>query len=364
MTILRLAKRVPPLPGGQERHILELTREQAAAGHQVLLLYGDGDQTGGDGWSARQVAPARTSGSETWLSVRFGRDAARWVARHRPDFDLVHAHGDWPEALAAARIGRACGRPAVVTCHAAFGSQGFPYDWLRRRAFGRLDHIFAVCGTAADQLRELGVTVPIEVQHSGTRTALLAAVPRQEAPPPKLVAVGRLAPMKGYHDLLAAVRELLPRWPELQVDILGGGELSAELRAAAADLRGVRFHGDVGRDEVYRALRQAWVYVLSSVDLPRIMEGMPTTVIEAVAAGVPVVSTAVAGVPEVVQDGVHGLLVPQREPRALAAAIDRLLGDDELRRRIGRHNEEVGRSFDWAAVARVFTDFCERLAAR
>ncbi len=366
MKILRIAKRVPPCPGGQERHVLELTHEQAALGHAVTLLYGEGSLGGGDGWEALAVPwqPEASLGLGTRQSLSFTRAVRAWCADHPVDCDLVHAHGDYPEAWLAAELGRRWRVPAVTTVHASFGRRSWLRDQLRRRAFTRLDHVFCVSAHTGDQLRQMGVRRPITVQHSGTRIAPLRGIPREPSPAPQLVAVGRLVPLKGFDYLIEAVRLLVPSWPELRLDIFGAGPLEQELRALAAGLPQVHLHGEASRDEVYAALRQAWLFVLSSVDLPGIMEGMPTTVIEAMAAGLPVVATRVAGVPEVVRDGVHGLLVEPADAARLAAAIGRLLDDDQLRLKLGADNEAEGQAFDWREVAKVFTGVCERLVER
>ncbi len=252
----------------------------------------------------------------------------------------------------------------MCTVHASFGQRRWLWDRLRRYAFSRLDHVCCVSRNTADELQALGVRTPITVQHSGTRVAPLRAIPRDVSPPPRLVAVGRLAALKGFGYLLEATRALRAEWPDLQVDILGDGELRADLSAAAADLPGVTFHGGVDRDTVYRHLRGAWVFVLPSVDLPTIREGLPTTVVEALAAGVPVVATDVAGVPEVVHHEENGLLVPQGDAAALTAAIARLLRDPSLAARLS--STDVARSdrFDWSEVAKVFTQVGEQLVAK
>ncbi|MBI2300425.1 MAG: glycosyltransferase, partial [Armatimonadetes bacterium] len=189
MTILRLAKRVPPCLGGQERHVLELTLEQAALGHRVVLLYADGQATGGDGWEGHSVGRTGRLGSSL-ESLRFALAAQRYVRRHPTRFDLVHAHGDYAEAFAAVRLGRYHGCPAVLTCHGSFGRDQPWRVALRRAAFGRLGHLFLVSPEQAERVRRMGVATPVTVQHSGTRVGPLRAIPRSEAAAPLVVAVG------------------------------------------------------------------------------------------------------------------------------------------------------------------------------
>jgi glycosyltransferase involved in cell wall biosynthesis len=153
---------------------------------------------------------------------------------------------------------------------------------------------------------------------------------------PLIGEIGRLCEVKGQRELIEALA-LLPGTRLLLVgrDLEHGGAFQAELEREAERL-GVRdrvlFAGH--RDDADRLLTELDVLVL-----PSWTEGLPVAVLEAMARARPVVATPVGGTPEVVADGETGLLVPPRDPRALADAIGRLLADAELRRRMG----EAGR---------------------
>jgi glycosyltransferase involved in cell wall biosynthesis len=143
-----------------------------------------------------------------------------------------------------------------------------------------------------------------------------------------LVFAGRLGLQKSFETAL----EALARVPGVSLVVAGDGpERNAlERRSAELGLRArVRFLGSVPRDRVLRLFRAADASVL-----PSAWENFPHTVVEALAVGCPVIATAVGGVPEVVRDGENGLLVPARDPAALAAAIERFFGDAELRDRL------------------------------
>lgn len=142
---------------------------------------------------------------------------------------------------------------------------------------------------------------------------------------------GRLEPMKGFEYLVSAAKGLVDRGVRFELCIAGGGSQQAMLERHARDLgiaSCIRFLGPV-RDMAgyYRSLD---VFALPSVST----EGLPLVVLEAMASGVPVVATRLAGAPEVIEDGVNGLLVPPGDAGALAVALARLAGDDELRGRI------------------------------
>jgi glycosyltransferase involved in cell wall biosynthesis len=186
--------------------------------------------------------------------------------------------------------------------------------------------------------------------------------------PPVILAVGRLIEKKGFADLIDACALLAGCGRDFRCRIIGIGALWAELLAQAERL------GLLGRVELVGALPQNEVmremYAAAVLAMPCIVgkdgdrDGLPNVIQEALALGTPVVTTDVTGIPEVVRDGQTGLQVPQRDPPALAAALDRLLADPDLRVRLAaggrrlieaefdiRRNTEVRRALFRASVA-------------
>ena len=157
-----------------------------------------------------------------------------------------------------------------------------------------------------------------------------AAKPRE----PGLVAfAGRCREGKGVFDLLDAVSEIAPSQPALRLECAGDGDLGRLVERAAAlgiDER-VRLRGWIGARERDDLLARASIFVL-----PSHAEALPVSLLEAMAAGCAVVASRVGGIPDLVEDGVNGLLVPARDPSALAAALRRLLDDPDLAARLGR----------------------------
>jgi O-antigen/teichoic acid export membrane protein/glycosyltransferase involved in cell wall biosynthesis len=169
-----------------------------------------------------------------------------------------------------------------------------------------------------------------------TGAAAVAAL----AHPPTITCVARLEPVKNHGMLFEAVAQLLPRHPDLVVNLVGDGPLraDAEWRCRALGIDGaVRFLGY--RDDVPALLEETDVAVLTSEK-----EGIPRAVLEAMAAAVPVVATDVPGTREALKDGVTGIAVPYGDARALAEAVDRLLCDPELRARMGAAGRQVART--------------------
>jgi glycosyltransferase involved in cell wall biosynthesis len=147
----------------------------------------------------------------------------------------------------------------------------------------------------------------------------------------------RLSSVKGLTYLLKALPEVIRQFPTVVLVIAGDGPLEEDLKAEADSL-GVEDHVEfVGpRTDMAELLKTFDLYILPSVS-----EGLPMVLLEAMAAGCPIVATGVGGVPSAIEDGVSGLLAPPRDPAALAAVITRALGDEPLRRRMALAGRQV-----------------------
>jgi colanic acid/amylovoran biosynthesis glycosyltransferase len=164
---------------------------------------------------------------------------------------------------------------------------------------------------------------------------------RYQAPldrPSRIVSVGRLVEKKGFADLIGACAILAGRGRRFTCQIVGAGPLEVDLREQIERLglqATVELLGPRPQDEIIPLVQSAAVFAAPCIvgaDSNR--DGLPTVLLEAMALGTPCVSTDVTGIPEVLHDGETGLMVPQHAPVALAAAIERLLDDAELRVRL------------------------------
>jgi glycosyltransferase involved in cell wall biosynthesis len=284
------------------------------------------------------------------------------MRRERPD--IVHANSSKAGVLGrtAAVIARVPVR--IFTVHgwafkAHAGAAAALYRWADR-AMAPLTTV-TICDSETERLAGLAARTC-----RANRTVVIStgvdagAVPlaRHDGEPTRLVSVGRLAAPKDPHTLVRALAALGERPFSTQIVGDGPERAAVEAEVGAHGLEGrVELLGD--RRDVPRLLADSDVFVLSSRS-----EGAPLSVLEAMAAGLPVVASAVGGVPEQVADGATGLLVPPGDPAALASALERLLADPELRRRLGTAGRErVRERFDLAAVRRAHVDLYERVLA-
>jgi sugar transferase (PEP-CTERM/EpsH1 system associated) len=246
-------------------------------------------------------------------------------------------------------LGRLAGVPVIISSERTMGMESRWRYWLNRITGLLTDRVVCVSQQVADFIvQEVGIprykilVVPngIDVRHfehlpakQQARAMLGLSVDRM-----LIGTVARLDPVKRLDVLLHAMRSLR----DVDAVIVGDGPEGAQLEAMSerSGLAG-RVHFAGRQDEVQTWLAALDVFVLSSD-----WEGMPNTVLEAMAGGLPVVATAVGGTPEVVVDGVTGMLVPPRDPDALARAITHLLRAPALRHQIGRAGRErVGKHF-------------------
>lgn len=334
--------------GGMESVVAMLAEEWAARGGDVgVALVLDTDCPVPDRWSALE-----TAGVEV-LRLPVAHRAYRQEWRlYRDSFhgwhpDIIHCHGYRPDILAG-WAARALGLARVSTVHGFTGGdwKNRLYERLQIRALARFDGVIAVSRPIHDRLAAAGVPQQ--------RLTVIPNALRGVAPVPRLAArsalgvsadapllgwVGRISAEKGLDVLLAAIPSLkdLP----LAISVVGDGPLRESLQEEARRL-GVadrfRWHGIVEGAARYSSAFDC--FVLSSRT-----EGTPIALLEAMAAGVPVVATAVGGVPDVLREG-DGLLVPSGDPAALAAAIRVTLTDrNAAAQRAERARSRVSRDF-------------------
>jgi glycosyltransferase involved in cell wall biosynthesis len=301
---------------------------------------------------------ATEAGLPTWnLQMRHEVDlAAAWrLGRYlkRRQVDILHMHAPHAHTIGLLARRVAPGVRLVVSRRVDFAPKRHWGSRWKYRAAGvyyltvsdAVRHVLLSSGIPAERVRTI---------HSGIDVSRGDAVPDTAALFSEgtrvLGTVGHLAGHKGHAYLLEATRHLLRDEPHLGVAIVGSGDLQPALEAQAAALgiaERVRFPGF--RRDVMALIRQFELFVM-----PSSLEGLGTSLLDAMALGKPVVATRVGGIPEVVHDGVTGLLVPPRDPVALARAIGVMLRHPELAKQFG----EAGR----ARVARYFT--AARMAER
>jgi glycosyltransferase involved in cell wall biosynthesis len=370
--------------GGQNVHVAALSAALSARGHDVVV-YTRRDDPGlpervrtEQGYDVVHVpaGPARPVPKDELLPHMgdFARFLEQQWYQDRPD--VVHAHF-WMSGLASVLAARKVGVPVVQTFH-ALGT-------VKRRHQGADDTspaerigIERMIGREADRIAATCDDEVAELMRMGVQRSRISVVPcgvdparfRPEGPvdgrryPHRIVSVGRLVPRKGFQDLITALRSL----PETELVIAGGpvdvgSDPEARRLAAHAERAGVRprvsLVGQVSRDAMPALLRSADV-----VACVPWYEPFGIVPLEAMACGVPVVASAVGGLIDTVVDGVTGVLVPPRDPSALARALHSLLSDEARREACGLAGlDRVGVRYTWERVAEDTERVYERVTA-
>jgi glycosyltransferase involved in cell wall biosynthesis len=325
-------------PGGTERLVIELSRGLHRTHAMIVCCL---DERGA--WAQElehEGVPVVTIGRRPGFRPDVGKRIAQLAAAQQ--IDLLHCHHYSPFIYGSmSRWWRS--RPVIFTEHGR--TSDAPASRKRRLAnqlFGRIpERIFAVSrDLKAHMVREGFDASRIDVIYNGIEPGRAAdEVSRARAraflgsgPGELLIgAVGRLDPVKDLGTLLEALTHLGSRFAAARVVFIGDGAAREQLERRASELNvtsRVTFLGY--RQDIRTLLPGLDVYANTSV-----FEGVSLTILEAMATGLPVVATRVGGTPEVVVDGESGLLVPARDPRALANALDAVLSDNALRRRLG-----------------------------
>ncbi len=324
--------------GGQELRILTEMEGMARRGHRVHLVTA----------TIADILPAaRQRGlSVTGLPIAYKKLPAlvamrRWLARHGREYDVVNTHSSTDSWLVAvAKLSLAGMPPVVRTRHVSTPvNNSATTRWLYGRATAHLvvtgEALKAqlVSDNGLDPARITSVRTGIDLARFRPldRPAMRARCGVDARPAVAIVAT--LRDWKGHDDLLDAWQSLRARVPGWQLLVIGDGPRRAHLEGRVASMGladDVRFTGN--QDDV-----PAWFACADLAVLPSFGdEGVPQSLMQAAACGLPAVSTPIGAIPEAVRDGETGLLVPPRDVPALANALERLMRDDALRERMGR----------------------------
>ncbi|MFB3853236.1 MAG: glycosyltransferase [Vicinamibacterales bacterium] len=323
--------------GGQNQALLTAQGIERR-GHRVRLAAMAGGELIRRAQGTVETLPLAFRGE---LDLAAGWQLARLIREERPE--VVHAHD--PHAVAVAALaGRLAGsgaRPVLVASRRVdFHVRGNAFSRLKYR---EVDLFVAASDAIRRMLIDDGIPeAGVVTVHEGIDVARVQAVEPASVHsafnllPGKVVGcIGALVPHKGHRYLIEAAPRVLQHAPDARFIVLGEGELRPALERRIAEL-GLREHVVLPgfRNDVLALLKSFDVFVMSSVT-----EGLGTSLLDAMAARRAIVATHAGGIPEVVEDGLTGLLVPPADSAALAASILKLLSDEDLRSRLAREGE-------------------------
>ncbi len=347
--------------GGAERLLVDMvaTGDHAAFDYEVAYVLASEDGL---------VSALTSAGTPVHRLGATGNADLRWTAALRRllvdgHYDVVHFHLPYTASVGrlVVRSLPAAVRPAIVyTEHSLWNKMAVLVKVLNRATIGLDQSLIVVSQAAYDALptalqpRARVIVHGVDLSRSDAliaRRAELQAEVRAELGVPDgellVLTVANLRPEKGYDVLLDAAHLAGTRGLPLRFAAVGRGPLEQELeeRRRALGL-GDRFRFLGERDDVLRLLAGTDIFVL-----PSHQEGLPVTLMEATSMALPIVATAVGGVPQVITDGVDGIVVPPGRPEAVVDALATLSADPELRARLGAAAKVKSAMFDVASAS-------------
>jgi len=280
----------------------------------------------------------------------------------RAGIDVIHAHCAYPDAVGVALVARALGLPFVVTAHGSDINVYAARRSLRAQVLWALSQARAIIAVSEALRNKISALAPHLASRvscipcSGVNPSLFHVGERSgaragrdlDAQARVVLFVGNLVPIKGLDTLLAAWRTLVGRGVLNSRDrliVIGDGPLRSELERAATQsaLAGtLRVLGSLPQEEIAEWMRAATILCLSSIN-----EGMPNVVVEALSSGLPVVATAVGGIPELVKPEINGYLAPSGHVEELGIALNRALDRNWDARQIA----VTAAGYNWQALA-------------
>jgi glycosyltransferase involved in cell wall biosynthesis len=361
MRILRVAQRTyPDVKGGGAYHVHAMSRDQAAMGHDVTVLtVGKDGRDSKTGYEVvRRPATGEVLGNEISLGV------ARYLRQNAGTFDVMHAHSHlYFSTNLAALTRRLGGPPLAVTNHGLYSqtaSEQLFDAYLRtlgRWTFDQGEVVFCYTDEDRERLREVGVSAPVEVVPNGIDTSRFTpdgtTSDRILGGDPVVLFVGRLVEGKRPADAIAVLDGLRETYPDARSVVCGKGPLHEELEENVARrglTQAVRFLGHVPYDDMPAVYRSADVLIL-----PSRAEGLPRTVLEALASGIPVVVSNLEQVAPLV-DGV-GRVVPVGAVDEFVSAVRAVLEGTERDPRAAVVDE-----YDWTSTVERTTQVLSRIS--
>lgn len=389
MTCPRIAlvtRRYWPQVGGAERAMAGLAAEFRQQGHPCMVLTAQWEPHWPTECVHREVPVTRLAQPQVrgWGTIRYMHALSRWFRRHAGEWDAVLVSMLKHDAYAAITSLRRTRVPVVLRAEGA-GDTG-DVQWQRTARFGsrikqaclEADALIAPSAAIADELMHAGYLpsrihlipngVPLRPPASvdakrSARQAIAGANMALEMVPdaPLVVYTGRLHERKGLQDLVQAWQSIVCKRPNARLWMVGEGPYREDLYDRMVDL-GIHHQAYLpgAFDDVDDVLTAADLFVLPSYE-----EGMSLALLEAMAAGVPVVATDIPGNRALVTHEEHGLLVPPHDPSALRSAIERLLESPQLAQRLAANaRARVEAEFSLAVMARRHLEVIEEAIER
>ena len=391
MRIARIIEYFPPHIGGMERHGLILSQEQIETGNKVEVYIGVGGlkpnskpksdfkvspksdfkncfELGFKMYKMTlQFLPIYSKARRFWFNI-WAYFAVKKNHKKNP-YNIIHIHGDFVEAYFGGKLSAKIGISAILTIHAGINKKLLKPK--NAKYFSNIKKIICVSDEIKRDLKSIGVADDkLEVISSGIYLSDFRNVDPEEIAKiriqyskPIIISVGVLRPSKGQIYLIGAFKKLKNNFNSATLLLIGDGPDGKDLKERAKDISNIYFLGRQEHYEIIKLLGASDIFVLPSINAPNDREGTPTVIMEAMAAGLPIVATKVGGNQALIKDSVNGFLIDSGNDSAIAEALVKILSDAELFQKMKERNLEDIKKKDWPIIAKQITNIYLNLNA-
>ncbi|MBU2082307.1 glycosyltransferase family 4 protein [Patescibacteria group bacterium] len=367
MRIARIIEYFPPHVGGMERHGLILSQEQVKLGHDVEIFIGVGNTSIFPNTFKAPLGflPLYSKARRFWFNL-WAYFAVKKNHKKNP-YKIIHLHGDFVEAFFGGKLAKKLGIPAVLTIHAGLNKKLLKPK--NAKYFKNISKIICVSQEIAGDLKSIGVPEnKLAVISSGiylkdfeNKNQEEIQKIKEQYSKPIIISVGNLRKSKGQIYLIEAFKKLKNNFNSATLLLIGDGPDRKYLESQTKEIPGINFLGRQEHDKIIEYLYASDIFVLPSINAPNDREGTSTVIMEAMAAGLPVVATKVGGNPYLVKDDENGLLVEEKNAQALAQAMVKLIGNENLRQKMRDKNLEDIKQKDWPIITKLIIQAYETI---
>ena len=350
MKILRLYTRLPPLTGGMENHIAQLTKEQVNLGHSVTIYFNKGDKVTTNDVRVSRYPLYKLKPQFIGVFIFYFMASLRLIA-NQDKFDIIHIHGDWSSLVFSKLIKKVVGaKKIIMSIHDELSE-----NYLSTKALSLFlntpDIIFASGYNLAAQLKKI-TNKSVFVQPSGVKSIFYERRKRDfNNNPMQIIIVANLVKKKN----LGLVLDIASDLPLLNFTIVGEGSEKKYLqnRIESENIGNVAILGYKNSNELHSLYYESDIFMLTSIK-----EGTSTAMLEAMACGLPIVTSSAGGVKSII--GSNNYIATKNDKKSFIWCISQLLKSVNLMREISKNNILISKSFSWINVAKNIDNYISK----
>lgn len=352
MKLLRIYYKLPPIKGGMEKHILFLSKLQNV-NNQVTIFFNQGDTlTSNDIQILSKINLYKIRPSFVGVFI-FYIGVILNLLFNKKKFDVIHIHGDWSSLIFGNLLKKiVCAKKIVYTNHGSLNNN-FQHNFLLLKFAKKVDLIFATGFATASKLRKSLIGKKVIFQPSGIDEVFFKennTIIKNEKF--TIITVANLLPVKNLSLVLNIAKEL----PEVQFLIVGTGTEEIKLKKEINEhkLKNTKLLGYKNSEEVKVLYEESHCFLLTSL-----AEGTPTSVLEALACGLPIVASNAGGIQNLIKDGINGYIINDYKVNHYFEKINFIKNDKILQKIISKNNRELSMNYNWNFVEKTITRYTQ-----